>query len=59
MPNVLWANRTTPGQPIRNTPFALTYEIDAIIPTEIGMPTARTIVQGQKDEGQELGRHLD
>ena len=23
------------------------------------MPTARTVVQGQRDEGQELERHLD
>ena len=25
-----------------NTPFALTYDMDAIIPTEIGLPTIRT-----------------
>ncbi|XP_034679904.1 uncharacterized protein LOC117909968 [Vitis riparia] len=36
---VLWAYRTTPGRPTRNTPFALTYGMDAVIPTEIGLPT--------------------
>lgn len=55
----LVAYRTTPERPIGNTPFALTYRLDAIIPTEIGMPTARTAVQGQKDEEGELSKHLD
>lgn len=32
---------------------------DAVIPTEIDMPTAWTIVQGQRDEIQELEKHLD
>ena len=27
-----------------------------VIPTEIGMPTAKTIVQGQKDDNEELTR---
>ena len=43
----------------RNTHFALAYRIDAIIPTEIGLPTTWTAVQGQRDEDQELGRNLD
>ncbi|RVW72496.1 hypothetical protein CK203_053209 [Vitis vinifera] len=59
LPGVLWAYRTTPERPTGNTPFALVYDIDAIIPTEIGMPTARTVVQGQKKESEELTRHLD
>ena len=42
-----------------NTPFAIAYRIEVVIPTEIGMPSARTAVQGQRDEGQELARHLD
>lgn len=56
---VLWAYRTTPGWLTGTTPFALTYGMDAIIPTEIGMPIAWTAVQGQKDENQELSRRLD
>ncbi|RVX23644.1 Gag-Pol polyprotein [Vitis vinifera] len=35
LPDVLWAYRTTPGRPTGNTPFALTYGMDAVIPTEI------------------------
>nr|CAN77128.1 hypothetical protein VITISV_003359 [Vitis vinifera] len=43
------AYRTTPGRPTGNTPFALTYGMDAVIPTEIGIPTIRI----------EAGRNLD
>ncbi|RVW82262.1 Retrovirus-related Pol polyprotein from transposon 17.6 [Vitis vinifera] len=32
LPGVLWAYRTTPGRPTGNTPFALTYGMDAVIP---------------------------
>ncbi|RVW92740.1 Pro-Pol polyprotein [Vitis vinifera] len=42
LPGVLWAYRTTPGWPTGNTPFALAYGMDAVIPTEIGLPTIRT-----------------
>nr|CAN67795.1 hypothetical protein VITISV_009541 [Vitis vinifera] len=35
LPDVLWAYRTTPGRPTGNTPFALAYGMDAVIPTEI------------------------
>lgn len=59
LPGVLWAYRTIPGRPTGNTPFALAYEIDVVIPTEIGMPIARTTVQGQRNEDMELARHLD
>ena len=57
--NVLWAYRTTPRRPTRNTSFALAYGIYVVIPTKIGMPTTRTAMQVQRNEGQELGRHLD
>ncbi|RVW83019.1 hypothetical protein CK203_042508 [Vitis vinifera] len=35
LPGVLWAYRTTPERPTGNTPFALAYGMDAVIPTEI------------------------
>ena len=35
---ILWAYQATPGRP--TTPFTLAYGMDAIIPTEISMPTA-------------------
>ena len=44
---------------IGNTPFVLAYGTDAVIPTEMGMPTARNAVQGQRNEGDEIARHLN
>ena len=41
LPGVLWAYRTTAHRPTGISPFALTYGMEAIVPTEIGMPTLR------------------
>ena len=38
---VLWAYRTTACRPIGISPFTLTYGMEAIVPTEIGIPTLR------------------
>lgn len=38
------------GRPTGSTPFAFAYGMDAVIPIEIGMPTAQTAVQGQRNE---------
>ena len=35
LPGVLWAYRTTPRRSTGNTPFALAYGMDVVIPTEI------------------------
>ncbi|RVW60680.1 Gag-Pol polyprotein [Vitis vinifera] len=59
LPGVLWAYRTTPGWPTGNTPFALAYGMDAVIPTEIGLPIIRTEAAKQDDANTELGRNLD
>ncbi|RVW60099.1 Gypsy retrotransposon integrase-like protein 1 [Vitis vinifera] len=59
LPGVLWAYRTTPGRLTGNTPFALAYGMDAIIPTEIGLPTIRTEAGTHDDANEELGRNLD
>ena len=42
LPEVLWAYRMIARRPIGISPFALTYGMETIIPTEIGMPTLRT-----------------
>ncbi|RVW52636.1 hypothetical protein CK203_068763 [Vitis vinifera] len=47
------------GRPTGNTPFALAYGMDAVIPTEIGLPTIRTDAAKQSDANMELGRNLD
>ena len=51
LPGVLWAYRTTARKPTGMSPFTITYRMEAIIPTEIGMPTIRTNIpkQGNAD----------
>ena len=41
LPRVLWAYRTPARQPTGISHFALTYGMEAIVLTEIGMPTLR------------------
>ena len=39
--NVIWAYQTTPRTSTGETPFRLTYEMDAVIPVEIGSSSYR------------------
>lgn len=39
LPGVLWTYQTTIKTPIEETPFALTYDSEVVIPMKIGMPT--------------------
>ncbi|GJS20935.1 reverse transcriptase domain-containing protein [Tanacetum coccineum] len=41
--HVLWAHRTMVKSSNGDTPFSLTYGTEVVIPTEIGMPTFRTV----------------
>nr|GEU55944.1 reverse transcriptase domain-containing protein [Tanacetum cinerariifolium] len=54
IPYVLWAHRTMIKSSNKDTPFSLTYETEAVIPAEIGMPTLQTteidMVQNDKDQ---------
>ena len=49
LPGVLWAYRTTTRRSTGISPFAITYGMEAIIPTEIGMPTIRSDVPEQEN----------
>ena len=49
LPGVLWAYRTTARRSTGISPFAITYGMEAIIPTEIGMPTIRSDVPEQEN----------
>ena len=40
--HVLWAYRTTPCRSTGETPFSMTYGVEAVIPLETGFPTLRT-----------------
>ena len=49
LPGVLWAYRMTVRRPTGISPFVLTYGMEAIVPTEIGMPTLRTKLPEQSN----------
>ena len=42
VPHVLWMYLTTPRMSTRETPFFMTYEIEAVIPLETVFPTLKT-----------------
>uniref|UniRef100_A0A2N9HX24 Integrase catalytic domain-containing protein n=1 Tax=Fagus sylvatica TaxID=28930 RepID=A0A2N9HX24_FAGSY len=41
LPSILWIYRTTVRKSTNETPFALAFGVEAVIPLEIGMPTIR------------------
>ena len=49
LPEVLWAYRTTTQKFIGISSFAITYGMEAIILTEIGMPTIRSDMPVQEN----------
>ncbi|GJS57991.1 reverse transcriptase domain-containing protein [Tanacetum coccineum] len=53
------AHRTMKKTSNGETPFSLTYGTEAVIPTEIGMPTHRTSNLNEKTNDQELRLNLD
>ena len=55
---VLWAYRTTSRKPTGISPYSLTYGIEAIIPTEITMPTVRAETP-EKANAEALVKDLD
>ena len=59
LPHVLWAYRTTPRRSIGETPFAMTYEAEAMIPLEENFPTLRTNSFTPSDNDELLRESLD
>nr|GFA53356.1 reverse transcriptase domain-containing protein [Tanacetum cinerariifolium] len=59
LPHVLWAHRTMIKSSHGDTSFSLTYETEAVIPAEIGMPTYRTTVVDMVNNDEELRLNLD
>nr|GEZ61065.1 reverse transcriptase domain-containing protein [Tanacetum cinerariifolium] len=59
LPHVLWAHRTMIKSSHGNTPFSLTYGTEAVIPTEIEMPTYRTTVVDVVNNDGELRLNFD
>ena len=58
LPGVLWAYRTTALKLIGVSPFALTYGMEAVIPTEIGLPTVRASTPKSANE-ESIIKELD
>nr|GEV85048.1 reverse transcriptase domain-containing protein [Tanacetum cinerariifolium] len=59
LPHVLWAHRKMIKSSHGDTPFSLTYETEAVIPTEIKMPTYRTAAVDVGNNDDELRLNLD
>nr|XP_023886789.1 uncharacterized protein LOC111998898 [Quercus suber] len=57
--HVLWTYRTTPSWSTRETPFAMTYGAEAMIPLETNFPTQRTSSFTPNSNDKLLGRSLD
>ena len=57
--HVLWTYRTTPRRSTRETPFSITYGVEAVIPLETGFPTLRTSSFNLSDNNRLLENSLD
>ena len=58
LPRFLWAYKTTSWKPTKISPFALTYGMEAIIPTEIEMPTLCTGIL-EEANAEAITKNLD
>nr|XP_025679639.1 uncharacterized protein LOC112779552 [Arachis hypogaea] len=45
----LWSYRTTEQSSTKETPFRLTYGVDAVIPVEVGEPSPRLLLKGVEE----------
>ena len=59
LPNVLWAYRTTAKTPIRETPFRLTYGIEAVILVKVGVTSVRRETFNKECNDDEPRLNLD
>ena len=58
LPGVLWAYRTIARKPTDISPFAFTYGMEVVIPTEVGLPTIRTDTP-DSENAESIVRELD
>ena len=59
LPNVLWAYKTTARTSIGETPFRLTYGIEAVIPIEVGVTSMRREAFSEDSNDDQLRVSLD
>ncbi|XP_024021745.1 protein NYNRIN-like [Morus notabilis] len=59
LPKVLWAYRMTSRTTTGETPFSMTYGVEAVLPVEIETPTLRTVIHNDDDNIEGMNRELD
>uniref|UniRef100_A0A2N9ENC7 Uncharacterized protein n=1 Tax=Fagus sylvatica TaxID=28930 RepID=A0A2N9ENC7_FAGSY len=59
LPSVLWTHRTTAKKSIGETPYALAYGVEAVIPLEVGILTTRTTDFTVQTNEDNLWKDLD
>ena len=59
MPYVQWTYQTTPRRSIGETPFSMTYGVEAVIPLETGFPMLRTNSFNPSNNNKLLEKSLD
>ncbi|XP_076921045.1 uncharacterized protein LOC143582335 [Bidens hawaiensis] len=59
IPFVLWADRTTSKNATEQTPFSLVFGSEAVIPTEMVIPTARSNFRDTEKNNEALLQDLD
>ena len=59
LPNILWAYRTTARTLTGETPFRLTYSIEAVIPVEVGVTSIRREAFNEECNDDKLRLNLD
>ena len=59
LPNVLWAYRTIARTPTGETPFILTYGIEAVMSVEVGVTSTRREVFNEESNDDHLRINLD
>uniref|UniRef100_A0A2N9HGA7 Uncharacterized protein n=1 Tax=Fagus sylvatica TaxID=28930 RepID=A0A2N9HGA7_FAGSY len=59
LPSVMWTHRTTRRRSTGETPFALAYGVEAVIPLEVGLPTTRTTEFDVEENESSLQKDLD
>ena len=57
--SVLWTHRTTARKSTGETPFALAYGVEAVIPLEVGIPSTRTTDFAVETNEDNLRKDLD
>ena len=59
LPHVLWTYQTMPRRSTGETPFLMTYGVEAVIPLETGFPTLRASFFNMSNNSELLEKSLD